>query len=139
MDILKIAAQLFINKMGATQGKLDIGSVIGGLKDLLPTQGDDLDISSLVSNFTKNAGLASLASSWLGNGKNEGISAQQIMQVFGKGKIEEFASKIGVDSGNAASGLASMIPDLIDKSSENGNLLNNLKSGIGSKLLKGLF
>ena len=119
-----MAAELFINKLGTEGGNLDIGSVVAALQQLLPTEGGEVDLASLVNQFMgQGGGLASLASSWLGNGANEGISAAQITDVFGGAKLNSFADQLGIDANTAAQGLSDVVPSLIDKNSEGGNLL----------------
>lgn len=133
MDLLKVASQLFMNKMSGGDN-LDQSSVMGALSQLLPTSGGNLDIGSLVSMFTQNSGgLASLAQSWLSDGGNQDFGIDDVLGLFGENKVGDFASKLGVDTQEAASGLSNMIPDLIDQSSEGGNLV----ADIGSKLAKG--
>lgn len=140
MDLMKIAAQMFIKNMGSEGAGMDTSNVMGALKGLLPTQGDDLDIGNLVKQFTgSGGGLASMAASWLGNGSNDSFSIDQVLGLFGQNKVEEFSNKVGVSTQSAASGLSQMIPDLIDKSSEGGSLVDNVKSQLGSKLLKSFF
>jgi uncharacterized protein YidB (DUF937 family) len=133
MDLLKIGAELFMNKIGS-QGGLDSNNVMSALGKLLPT-GDngDLDIGSLLG-MVKGGGLASLAASWLGDGANEGISANQIMSLLGDNKIDEFASSLNINKEQATDGLTDMIPNLIDKNSEGGNLLGNIASSVLGKL-----
>ena len=114
MDILKIAAELFLQKTNANN--VDSGSVIAGLKGLLGDSSGSIDLAGLVSKFG-SSGLASLADSWLGDGKNDDLSAGQISDVLGKDKIAGFASSLGMSSDTAASGLAAMLPQIIDKSS----------------------
>lgn len=127
MNLLEMASSLFMKKVGSN---LDIGTVMPALSQLLPTSGGELDIGSLVGLF-KSQGLASMASSWLGDGANTGIDASQIMSALGQSKVSEFASKLGIGEQEAASGLSDMIPDLIDKTSEGGDLLNAGKSLLG--------
>ncbi len=133
MDLLKIGTELFMKKLGS-QGGLDNNNVMSALGKLLPT-GDngDLDIGSLLG-MVKGGGLASLASSWLGNGANEGISANQIMSLLGENKVSDFASSLNLNKDTAAEGLSDMIPNLIDKNSEGGNLLGNIASSVLGKL-----
>lgn len=137
MDLMKMAAQLFADKVGA--GDLDIGTIAGALKNLLPSDGGDLDIASLVSKFSSEGGLASLASSWLGDGNNEALSVSNLMSVLGEDKVSQFAGSLGMDSGTAANGLSEMIPDLINQGSSGGELLKDVAGSLGKKFLGGLF
>ncbi len=134
MDILQIASQIFAQKMG---GNLSENLVQTALKTLMD---GDLNIADLVSKFSENGALTNTLQSWLGDGQNQSISVDTIMDVFGGQKVEQFASSLGLNNESAAGGLAEMIPELIDKSSSGGNLLDSV-GGIGGALnmAKGLF
>ena len=121
MDLLKIATELFMSNMKS--GNLDANTVMNGLKGLLADQSGNIDLAGLVSKFG-TSGLGALASSWLGDGKNESLSSQQLTDVLGKDKVNNFASSLGINTDSAISGLASMIPQMIDKSSSGGSLLS---------------
>ena len=131
MDILKMAAELFMKNTGSTN--LDAGAVMNGLKSLLADQSGNIDLAALVSKFS-NSGLSTLVTSWLGDGKNESISTDQLAGVLGGDKVSKFASGLGMDTGSATQGLSEMIPQLIDKSSSGGSLLgaNTLGKALGS-------
>lgn len=139
MDLLKVAADIFIQKLGSDGGNLNVSSVISGLKGLLPTSGGEIDIPSLLKMFQGDGGLASLASSWLGDSGNQKLDPSQLMGLLGASKVEGFAKGLGIDSGTASSGLASMIPDLIDKNSVGGSLMKGVAGSLGKGLLGKLF
>jgi len=46
-----------------------------------------------------------------------------VQTLLGSEQLSAFASQIGTDSGSAAAGLAELLPQLIDKSSAGGSLL----------------
>lgn len=137
MDMMKIAAQLFINHLGDRGSSLSLGTVIGALKGLLPTNdNDDLDIGDLVGRFTTQGGsFASLATSWLGDGKNDALDPADLVGMLGEDKVSRFANKVGVAPQNAATGLANMIPELIDSKSEGGNIIPQ----VAGSTIKGMF
>ncbi len=140
MDLMKIAAQLFISKLGSQGSNLDLGGVMGALKGFLPTSGEDLDLAGLVGQFTQGGGgLASLASSWLGDGSNESFSPSQLVSLFGESKVSEFAGQLGLDSNTAASGLSGMLPDLIDQNSQGGNIMGNVAASAAKGFFKKFF
>lgn len=132
MDLMKMGAELFLKNIGGSGSGLDAGKVTSALSGLLPTDGGQLNMGSLISQLN-SGGLATLASSWLGSGSNDGISADQILGMFGQSKVENFASALDLDANTAASGLSNMLPDLIDKNSEGGELMDVAK-GVLSKL-----
>lgn len=132
MDLLKIATDLFISN--SNSNNLDTGTVMNGLKGLLADQSGNINLAGLVSQFG-SSGLGALASSWLGDGNNESLSTQQLTDTLGQDKISNFASTLGMDTDSATSGLAAMIPQLMDKSSSGGSLLS---ADILGKALGGL-
>ena len=68
--------------------------------------------------------LSNVLSSWLGDGANQAISADTISSLFSSDQLAAFAEKAGVDASSAASGLADVIPEIMDKSSSGGSLLD---------------
>ncbi len=126
MDLLQIGAQLLQSKLGSNIQTGDIASALSGLLG-----GDNFDIGSLISKIQGNSGLASMAASWLGDGANSAMSGSQVMDIFGKDKVSEFASKLNIDEGTASNGLADMLPQLIDKASSGGSLLESAMGSMG--------
>lgn len=140
MDIMKLATQLLASKLGGSSGGNGdlVQSVIG---NLLGGSGDKgLDLGSLVGNL-EGGGLGDIAKSWLGDGDNAEISSSQLEGLLGSDKIKEAASQLGTDEGSLLSGLKDMIPQVVDKSSSGGSLLDSV-GGLGglaslaSKFLK---
>jgi len=124
MSLLQMAAQLFLDKSDGNTG-LDAGTVSGALKNLLPGDGNDLNIGALVSQFG-SGGLTSMVGSWLGDGDNEAIGGSNIVDALGSDKVASFASELGMDSDKASEGLAGMLPELINKNSSGGSLLDSV-------------
>lgn len=126
MDIMQIGVQLLQSKLGSNVQAGDISSALSGLLG-----GDNFDIGSLISKIQGNSGLASMATSWLGDGANSAMSGSQVMDIFGKDKVSEFASKLNIDEGTASDGLADMLPQLIDKASSGGSMLESAMGSMG--------
>lgn len=78
-------------------------------------------LEGLVESF-KNKGLGDIMSSWIGTGQNQPISKDQILNVLGKDQIQKMAEKIGISQEEASGGLASLLPEIIDKLTPNGKL-----------------
>jgi uncharacterized protein YidB (DUF937 family) len=140
MDMMKLATQLLASKLGGNaDGNSDmvqnvIGSLLGG------SGGQGIDLGSIVGNL-QNSGLGSIAESWLGDGDNEGISGSQIQDMLGSDKISQAAQQLGTDEGSLLSGLQDLIPQVVDKSSSGGSLLDSVGglsglAGMASKFLK---
>ena len=126
---MKIATQLLMSKLtGSAGGNSDmVTSVIGKL--LGGSGGSGIDLGSLVGNL-KDQGLGDVADSWLGDGDNAEISADQIESMLGSDKIQEAASALGADQGELLDGLKNMLPEVVDKSSSGGSLLDSV-GGLG--------
>ncbi|MEM7359546.1 MAG: YidB family protein [Pseudomonadota bacterium] len=141
MDIMKLATQLLASKLGNSNagGNDDLlQSVIGGLLGGSGNQG--IDLGSLIGNLQKG-GMADIAESWLGDGDNAHISRSQIENMLGSNKIQEAASQLGADQNDLLRGLQEMIPQVVDKSSSGGSLLDAVGgieglAGLAGKLLK---
>ena len=70
-------------------------------------------LSSLIQQF-QQAGLGQQMNSWIGTGQNLPVSPDQLMQVFGRGQLEQMATSSGLQSGQVSGGLADLLPQLID-------------------------
>jgi uncharacterized protein YidB (DUF937 family) len=69
----------------------------------------------------QQGGLAEQAASWVGTGANLPVSGQQLDEALGHGHLAELASQFGLSGNQASSGLASMLPQLIDQITPHGN------------------
>ena len=92
-------------------------------------------LSGLVDQFN-DKGLGGLISSWISTGENQPVSGEQIDQVIGEDKIQEIAQKLGLSATEARSGLASFLPQIIDKLTPNGQLPEGGLLEQGLSLLK---
>ena len=141
-NLLKMGATTFSNskRSGDAGSGLDIGNLISALSSL--AGGDrskgGFDLGSLLSKMDAG-GLGGIAKSWLGDGNNEAISPDQITNMLGADKISEFASKLGLSKEEAAGGLSEALPQMVDKASSGGSLLDSIGGvsgamGMASKL-----
>lgn len=78
-------------------------------------------LGALVEQFQK-AGLGDVVSSWIGTGANKEITPEQIQQGLGQEKIKEIAEQAGCSGEEASTGLAALLPDLIDKLTPQGSI-----------------
>lgn len=123
MDILKLGASLLMNKLGG--GNADLNGISSALSGLLSDSKGNLDLGSIVSSMQEK-GLGSVAESWLGDGENEAISGEQVKELFGSEKISQVACQMGADEESVLSGLSEALPQVVDKSSSGGSLLDSL-------------
>jgi uncharacterized protein YidB (DUF937 family) len=61
------------------------------------------------------AGLGSLAASWVGTGSNLPVSTDQITHALGSDTVSGLGARLGLSHQDAASALAHMLPQVIDK------------------------
>ena len=78
-------------------------------------------LSGLVQAFN-NKGLGDIASSWVGTGQNQPVSAEQVQSVLGNEYVQQLASKVGLTPDRAGSVLAGLLPVIVDKLTPNGQL-----------------
>jgi uncharacterized protein YidB (DUF937 family) len=85
-------------------GKTDLGSV-GGLVAKL-----------------QESGLGSQVASWLGNGSNLPVSAEQLRAALGNEQVKQLADKLGLPTDKILSALSAHLPGAIDQMSPDGKL-----------------
>lgn len=101
---------------GGDRGGLNLESLSG-----LIGNGGLNDIVGALSQ----GGLQDVVQSWLGNGANLPISAEQIQSVLGSEQVSQLAQNLGVNPAQ----IADVLPGLIDKLSPNGQISGDLLSG----------
>ena len=70
----------------------------------------------------QQAGYAEQAQSWISTGENRPISADDLMQALGQGQLGRVAQQLGIGQREAADGLASMLPQVIDQMTPTGQV-----------------
>jgi len=60
-------------------------------------------------------GLGNTVRSWVGNGANQPITADQVHQAFGSDTVKELAAKVGMSPEDLAAKLSQILPQAIDK------------------------
>ena len=98
-------------------------------------------VEGVVQKFTAH-GMGAEAQQWVSTGPNPPITGEHVQKVFGDDAVRQAASQLGVPPTQAASGLAALLPTVIDKLTPNGqsvsgpdlqnNLAGLLKGGTGS-------
>jgi uncharacterized protein YidB (DUF937 family) len=72
------------------------------------------------------AGLGQQAQSWVSSGQNLPISAEQITQALGSGKLQDIAKQLGIDHADAAGRLADLLPQVVNHLTPNGAVQDDL-------------
>lgn len=121
MDILQLGTQLLGSRLSGAGSQNN--DAIASVLNMLIGNGQKVDIAGMVSQM-QSGGLASLATSWLGDGDNSPISTAQVREVVGSEKITEAAGQLGTDEESLLQGLSEALPTMVDKSSRGGSLLD---------------
>ena len=95
-------------------------------------------LAGLAQAFNEK-GLGDVISSWIGNGENLPVSPEQIQRVLGSGQVQQIAERLGISSDDASSGLAEILPNIVDKLTPDGevpseDVLSQSLSTIADKL-----
>jgi len=78
-------------------------------------------VGGLVGAFEKN-GMGGVASSWVGAGANQPVTAQQVQTGVGPDAISSIASKLGVSPDMASGVLAQLLPHVVDHMTPGGQV-----------------
>ena len=142
VDLLKMGAQTFINseQSGNAGSGLDIGSVVSAISGLMGAErsASGVDFGSLLSKMDAQ-GLGAMAQSWLGDGSNDAISPDAVAGLLGGDSVSAFASRLGLSTEEAAGGLSDALPQMVDKASSGGSLLDSIGGISGAIGLAGKF
>jgi uncharacterized protein YidB (DUF937 family) len=79
------------------------------------------DLPGLVAALEKG-GLGPQVQSWLGNGTNMPITADQLKAVLGNAQVQQFARQMGLPVDEMLKVVAQYLPEIVDKASPNGVL-----------------
>ena len=123
MDLMKMGQQLLADKLGDKAG--------GAMDALSGLTGGNLDMGSLMGKL-KDGGLGGQVDSWMGDGENEPVSAEQMKSALSEEELAAAAEKMGCDTDTAAQQLSDAIPGLADKMSGGGSMLD--PSALAEKL-----
>ena len=124
MDLLKLGTQILMSKLGgnnAAQSESAIESALGSLIG----NGDSMDLGGLVKAAQDN-GLGDIVASWLGDGANQGLSAEQTRQMVNDGDLGNLANALGADKSAVLDSLRDVLPQMVDKGSSGGSLLDSI-------------
>jgi uncharacterized protein YidB (DUF937 family) len=91
-------------------------------------------ISGLQQMFQQK-GLGGVIGSWIGTGQNLPVSSDQLQSVLHSGALQEMAAKAGIDPSQLTSMMSTLLPNVIDKLTPNGQVPD---SGALAQMMKGL-
>jgi uncharacterized protein YidB (DUF937 family) len=78
-------------------------------------------VQGIVTQFEQQ-GLGNTVKSWIGNGPNMPISADQLTKVFGSDTLNSLASRFGINPQDLAQKLSQHLPQAVDKLTPNGQV-----------------
>lgn len=92
-------------------------------------------LGDVVAAFNKG-GLGDVISSWVGGGPNKPVAPSALANALGPDVLSQFAQKAGIGQAEASSVLASVLPELINQMTPQGQVPqgNSLDSVLGSLL-----
>ncbi len=119
---------------GGNQGGYNQGGGGGGMGGALAGMlggggGGGGGLQGLLGQF-QNAGLGSVAQSWVGHGANQSISPDQVRSVFGDQQIQQMSQQSGMPQQDLLSQLAQHLPSVVDRMTPNGQMPGNEPSSI---------
>lgn len=79
------------------------------------------DLNGLVTQL-QQGGLQQEVQSWLGNGANMPVTADQLKAVLGNSQVQEMARHLGLPVDAALNMLSEHLPNVVDQASKNGQL-----------------
>ena len=134
-EILTLGAKAFMDSQGSGNAgsNLDIGALTSALSGLNGGSGSGgFNIGSVISSMQGDS-MGDMLRSWLGDSQNSSISGSQISDLLGSDKIAAFASQLGLSQEQAIGGLQDAMPQMVDKASSGGSLLDSI-GGISGAL-----
>lgn len=108
------------------------GNLLGMLTGLIsdPQTGG---LSGLIEKISAS-GLGEQAASWVSTGENLPVTAEQIQAALGSSFVQDIAAKMGVDTDQIAGSLASLLPQVIDNLTPDGQISDD-SNGLQTALL----
>ena len=79
------------------------------------------NLQGLVAQL-EQGGLGPQVQSWLGNGQNMPVTADQLRAALGSDQVKQLAQHFGIDPQAALNLLAQHLPNVVDQASPNGTL-----------------
>jgi uncharacterized protein YidB (DUF937 family) len=102
-------------------GQLEAAIVPVVLSEVLGSKDGQGGLSAIVAKL-EQAGLGDQVKSWIGNGQNIPITADQLQQVLGSETVKQLAARFNIPIDQLAKVLAQQLPLAVDHDSPNGTL-----------------
>ena len=116
MGLLDSALGQVMHQVG---GRDQAAKMVGSIASMIGGGGSAGGVQGLVEKF-QAGGLGDIASSWVGTGDNKDVSPEQVRSALGDDEVQRVADEAGVSKDEAASGLAALLPAIVDKVTPDG-------------------
>ena len=134
MGLLDQLAGQVIGSMGAQQQAPGLqGDLLGSVMGMINNAGG---LQAILQQL-QSSGLGDQVASWIGTGANNPVSAHQLQDALGSDQIAQIAQQTGIEPEQAASGLAQLLPQIIDTLTPDGQVPQNDMLAQGMNLLRG--
>lgn len=134
MGLLDQLAGQVLGSLGAQkQDPVSQSDLLSGVMGLINNAGG---LQGILQQL-QASGLADQVASWVGTGENHPVSGNQITDALGAENIAQIAQHAGVEPEHAATGLAQLLPQIIDKLTPDGQVPQNELLAQGLNLLRG--
>jgi uncharacterized protein YidB (DUF937 family) len=90
-------------------------------------------LQGLLGSLTQG-GMAQQAASWVGQGQNQGVTGDMLKSVLGSGVLGNLGAQHGMNENEVSSGLASMLPELINQMTPQGQVPHNANDMISQAM-----
>ncbi|SFG77609.1 Uncharacterized conserved protein YidB, DUF937 family [Duganella sp. CF458] len=111
------------------------GALLGGLLQMIEANGG---LPAILEKM-QSGGLADQVASWIGTGENQPVSGDQIANALGQDQVQAIAAQAGLAPEHASTGLAQLLPQIVDHLTPDGNVPQNALLEQGIKLLQNRF
>jgi uncharacterized protein YidB (DUF937 family) len=102
-------------------GQLEAAVVPVVLSEVLGNGSQGGGLNAIVAKL-QQAGLGDQVKSWIGNGQNLPITAEQLQQVLGSDTVKQLAARFNIPIDQLGPVLAQVLPAVVDHASPNGKL-----------------
>jgi uncharacterized protein YidB (DUF937 family) len=97
------------------------GAVLPAVLSEVLGAGGQGGLNAIVAKL-QQAGFGDQVKSWLGNGQNLPITAEQLQQVLGSDAVKQLAAKFNIPVDQISQILAQQLPKAVDRASPDGRL-----------------
>jgi len=105
----------------ATSGGANIGALVGALAPVVIGMLKSGGLQKMMSGF-QQGGMTAQADSWVSTGPNAPVSGSEMRVGLGESEVRRFAEDAGLPEDEAADVLATVVPQVVDGLTPNGQL-----------------